>query len=389
MRRLLAIPFFKIALVCTLVLVYDGAAFGQTNCANWLLNTQDKHPHNVAEPAAVPFSLRTASTPLGQISYKVRNAPGQFTLDEYLAKFCTTGLLIMKGDEVVFERYLQNRKPADKLLSASVSKTILAILTGIAIDEAKLRLEDRVAAILPDFKESAFAEDTVEDLLRMSSGAALVHSHDRDVASDNRMINPLIRPDQDVRQYLQQKTKKVGKAGAVFAYNGAQSAVLGLMLAERVGKSLTRYLETKIWKLIAEDRGYWIKNRDGVESVAGHFVATLRDYARLGYLLMNRGQINGKSVVPASWIDKMVEVRSDKPQPANPPHYGLHIWIPQAANGRSFFWGTNGQNIFVDPIARVVIVHTGNSPGAAFDGNSHLFALRDAIMRHLTTSRRR
>jgi hypothetical protein len=49
------------------------------------------------------------------------------------------------------------------------------------------------------------------------------------------------------------------------------------------------------------------------------------------------------------------------------------------------FWGTNGQNIFVDPIAKVVIVHTGNSPTAEFDGNRHLFSLRDAIVQDLST----
>lgn len=48
------------------------------------------------------------------------------------------------------------------------------------------------------------------------------------------------------------------------------------------------------------------------------------------------------------------------------------------------FWGTNGQNIFIDPVARVVIVHTGNSLKAEFDGNRHLFVLRDAIVRKLT-----
>jgi CubicO group peptidase (beta-lactamase class C family) len=67
-------------------------------------------------------------------------------------------------------------------------------------------------------------------------------------------------------------------------------------------------------------------------------------------------------------------------------------WIPQAAGGRSMFWGTNGQNIFVDPVAKVVIVHLGKSQRAGFDGNRDLFALRDAIVRTLAAkdrSRRR
>lgn len=156
------------------------------------------------------------------------------------------------------------------------------------------------------------------------------------------------------------------------------------MLAQRTGGNLTSYLEEKVWiPMGAESKGYWIMNRNGEEGVQGHFAATLHDYARLGYLVMNQGRMNGKTVIPADWIGKMTELRRDKPQPPNPPYYGLHIWIPQAAGGRSMFWGVGGQNIFIDPIARVVIVHTGNSQKAAFDGNRHLFALRDAIVRSL------
>ena len=116
----------------------------------------------------------------------------------------------------------------------------------------------------------------------------------------------------------------------------------------------------------------------------GQFVATLRDYARLGYLVMNGGALNGRQVIPADWIAQMATLRRDKPQPPHAPFYGLHAWIPQAAGGRMFFWGAGGQNIFVDPVAQVVIVHTGNSPAADFDGNRHLFPLRDAIVKKLS-----
>ena len=78
--------------------------------------------------------------------------------------------------------------------------------------------------------------------------------------ADNRAINPIVgMPYQEVRSYLRHKTKKAAKPGMVFAYNGAQSAVLGLLLSERVGKNLTAHLEAKIWNSIAEDHGYWIK----------------------------------------------------------------------------------------------------------------------------------
>jgi CubicO group peptidase (beta-lactamase class C family) len=318
----------------------------------------------------------------------VPGEPGTFTLEEYLTKFCTTGFLVLKDDQIVFERYLQGRKATDGLFSASMSKTVLALLIGIAVGEGRLTLNDRVATVLPDFKDSAFADSTLEDMLRMSSGVALTESHETGADSDNRAINPMISPRQNVREYLKRKKDRSAATGTVFSYKSAQTALLGAVMAQRIGTSLTSYLEHKLWiPMGAESKSYWIKNFHGEEGVQGQFIATLRDYARLGYLVANQGRINGKEIVPTDWIVKMTELRRDKPQPANPPFYGLHVWIPQAAGGRSLFWGVNGQNIFVDPVAQVVIVHTGNSPKAVFDGNRHLFPLRDAIVRSLATER--
>jgi CubicO group peptidase (beta-lactamase class C family) len=375
------------AVVTTASVVHPLPAYAQNGCTNVFLNPQDVYSHNTAQAASAPFPLRQGQA-LGEVTYKVRDEPGTFTLEQYLTKFCTTGFLVLKDDRIVFERYLQGRKASDGLLSASMSKTVFALLMGIAIQEGKLTLDERVAAVLPDFKDSAFADATIEDVLRMSSGAALKNSFEPGADSDNRATNPIVSPRENVREYLRRKTERATVPGSAFKYNGAQTALLGAILAQRVGTNLTSYLEEKLWiPMGAEARGYWIKNYAGEEGVQGQFVATLRDYARLGYLVMNQGRIDGKEVVPANWIAKMTELRRDKPQPSVPPFYGLHVWIPQAAGGRSMFWGTNGQNIFVDPVARVVIVHTGNSPHAEFDGNRHLFPLRDAIVRALGAAR--
>ncbi|KRC03708.1 serine hydrolase [Duganella sp. Root198D2] len=376
----------------TLVLVtglaLSSQAWARNDCSEGFLNPQNGNPHNTANAAPVPFPLKQGLA-LGEVSYKLRDDPNTYTLEQYLAKFCTTGFLVLKEDQIVFERYLQGRKPGDSLLSASMSKTIFALLMGIAVKEGKLALDEHISAVLPDFKEGAFADDTVEDLLRMSSGAALFNSFEPGADSDNRAVNPLIYPRQDIREYLGRKKERAAAPGTVFKYNGAQTALLGAALAQRVGgKNLTSYLQEKLWiPMGAEAKGYWIKNYHDEEGVQGQFAATLHDFARLGYLVMNQGRVNGKEVVPADWIAKMTELRTDRPQPSHPPYYGLHIWIPQAAGGRAMFWGVNGQNIFVDPVARVVIVHTGNGPRAEFDGNRHLFALRDAIARSLSAPR--
>jgi CubicO group peptidase (beta-lactamase class C family) len=364
---------------------WHATAFARSDCAGYFLNPQNRYPHNTARAAPAPFPL-TPGPALGEVTYKLRDDPNTYTLDQYLSTFCTTGFLVLKDDRIVYERYFQGRKPDDSLLSASMSKTILALLVGIAVQDGKLKLDERVAAVLPDFKDSAFADVTIEDLLRMSSGVAMVNSFEPGVDSDNQAINPMIAPRQSMRDYLKRKKERAAAPGTEFKYNGAQTALLGLILAQRLNtNNLTGYLEEKLWvPMGAEARGYWIKNDHDEEGVQGQFAATLRDYARLGYLVMNRGRVDGRQIVPADWLARMTELRRDKPQPSHPPYYGLHVWIPQAAGGRSMFWGVNGQNIFIDPVARVVIVHTGNGPRAEFDGNKHLFALRDAIVRTLS-----
>jgi len=370
-------------------LVFPAQAFARSDCSDVFLNPQNKYAHNTAKAAPSPFPLKQGPA-LGELTYKLRDDPNTYTLEQYLEKYCTTGFLVLKDEQIVFERYFQGRKPNDGLLSASMSKTILGLLMGIAIKEGKLALHERVSSVLPDFEGSAFANDTIEDLLRMSSGAALFNSFEPGADSDNRAVNPIINPRQSMREYLRQKKEPGSTAGTLFKYNGAQTALLGLALSQRLDKKpLTTYLEERLWiPMGAEAQAHWIKNYHGEEGVQGQFVATLRDYARLGYLVMNQGRIDGREVVSADWIGKMTELRRDKPQPVNPPYYGLQVWIPKAAGGRSFFWGVNGQNIFIDPVARVVIVHTGNSPNAEFDGNRHLFALRDAIVQRLSAADR-
>jgi CubicO group peptidase (beta-lactamase class C family) len=372
----------RTAFAILMLLAWQAPASAQSGCLDIFHNPQRLYPNNTASASAAPLTL-APGTPLQTVAYQ---PPGESaaTLEDYLTKYCTTGFLVLKDQNIVFERYLHGSSASDKLLSASMSKTVLSLLIGIAVAEGKLALTERVDAVLPDFKDSAFAAATVEDLLRMSAGAALVNSFEPGADSDNRATNPMVSPRQNVREYLRQKRDRSSAPGTQFQYNGAQTALLGAMLRQRVGTDLTSYLEQKLWiPMGAESSAHWIKNQHGEEGVQGQFAATLRDYGRLGYLVMNQGRIGGKQIVPADWIASMTTLRTDKAQPGRPPYYGLHIWIPQAAGGRAFFWGVNGQNIFIDPLARVVIVHTGNSPKAEFDGNRHLFALRDAIVRSL------
>jgi len=227
-KRRVAAPLGILAIVASLI--WHAPAFARSDCADYFLNPQNRYPHNTARAAPAPFPL-TPGPALGEVTYKLRDDPNTYTLEQYLTKFCTTGFLVLKDDRIVFERYLQGRMPGDSLLSASMSKTLLALLMGIAVKDGKLTLDEHVAAVLPDFKDSAFADATIEDLLRMSSGVAMINSFEPGADSDNQAINPMIAPRQHVREYLKGKKERAAAPGTEFKYNGAQTALLGLILA--------------------------------------------------------------------------------------------------------------------------------------------------------------
>ncbi len=372
------------ALAVAPLLAVPADAGAQPSCLAGFKNPQRSFPYNEARPVAPPLALEVGE-PLGNVTYRPRGQPADSTLDNYLGQFCTTSFLVLHKGLLVQESYFQGVKPDDALLSASMSKTVLALLVGVAIAQGKLALHERVAEILPDFAESAFGNATIESLLRMDSGAALKNSYLPGEVSDNQATNPMLSPQQSMRGYLRGK-RQPAPAGVRFHYNGAVTALLGLLLSERTGMSNTDYLARTLWGPAGfEGSAYWIKNRHGEEGVQGQLAVRPRDWARLARLVQDQGAAGGRQWVPRDWIAQMTALRTDKPQPKGPPFYGLHIWIPQAAGGRSHFAGTNGQYIFIDPVAQVVIVHTANHRDAMFaGGDDHLFPLRNAIVAKLS-----
>src|SRR6185295_11628530 len=80
----------------------------------------------------------------------------------------------------------------------------------------------------------------------------------------------------------------------------------------------------------------------------------LRDWARLGLMVANRGQWAGRQVVPAKWLSESTTVQPEWPAPT----YGYHFWISHVNRTRFFMSGVLGQYVFINPALRMVVVQT-------------------------------
>lgn len=345
-------------------------------------------PHCMLAASADPLPLKVASQ---EVAFRYRYRGGEYTLDDYLQHQRATAVLVLKDGEIVAERYSYGRTPGMRMLSNSMAKTIVALAFGLAREEGLIHsFEDKAATYAPELAGTLYGETRIVHLLRMASGARFTedYSDNDDRARFNRAAAQL-----GAAKAAQVVTERAAPEGEVFNYASAQTQILGLVLRGATGRSLCRYVEEKLWQpLGAESAATWMVNPvDRVEYAGGHFNATVRDYARLGWLMANDGRVRGQSVVPREHLLAMTDAQA-QPEAFRPGRmryrgstylgYGLQTWLLPGSQRRFALLGIHGQAIYVDPALKLVVVHTAVGKDAAGDASGHrLGAERDALLR--------
>ncbi len=315
--------------------------------------------HLVAKPQ-VAAPLRRAPSEIS-LTYQYRGA--RYTLDDYLQRNPTTGLLIARGDTILFEHYQYGRTDHDRLTSWSMAKTVTSMLVGIAVADGAIRSIDEPAAdYVPELAGSEYGKTPIRALLHMASGVAFTEVYDGQ--DDNaRLARMRVGPhNPGAAQALAQFNTREVPAGTRFHYASSETQVLGLVVANAVHMPLARYFESRIWQPMgAEADATWIVDSQGTEIASSGINATLRDWARFGLLLAYDGAWNGRQIIPRPWVldATSVEARYLAPGTATRIYgYGYQVWLRAGSRRQFALLGVHGQTIFVDPAAHLVLVHT-------------------------------
>ncbi|APW39929.1 serine hydrolase [Rhodoferax koreense] len=339
-------------------------------------------------PAAQPLALpKAASEP----SFRYRFGARTLSLDDYMEHQRAMAVLVLKDGEIVAERYNYGREPGMRMLSNSMAKTVVALAMGKALEEGLVRsLDDTAATYAKELAGTLYGETRIVNLLRMASGARYVEDY---TPTDDRARFNAARRRAGIVEALRGVTERTDAEGSRFNYSGAQTDVLGLVLRHATGRSLCDYVAEKIWQpLGAEAEAKWLLNpTDHMEQAQGGFNATVRDYARLGWLLANDGQAQGRAVLTRDYLLAMTEAarQPEAFRPGRMDHkgssysgYGFQTWLLPGSHRRFALLGIHGQAIFVDPELKLVVVHTAVGKDASGDASgNHLGAERDALLR--------
>ena len=341
-------PLIRIAAACAAVLFGGGCSAVRTI----IHNAADLDDHRifanrvVEAPAAASRLEALARTPDFLRRLEVPDEDGRPTrLDGYLEATRTAAFVVLHEDRIVYERYARGFEASSPLNSFSIAKSILASLVGIALAEGSIAsLDDPVSRYRPELAGHAYGPVTLRDLLAMTSGVedppSLLPGRAQFYYGD------------DLRRVIRE-----ARAGTQrnWRYSEADTQVLGFVLEAATGTTLSAYLSEKMWKPLGmEAPALWALDRaGGTEKAFCCISARARDFARFGRLFLESGRAHGAQLLPASWA------RHEAVEGVRLPDGYVHRqlwWLPEGAERDFYAYGHNGQYLYVNPRARVVIV---------------------------------
>lgn len=325
-------------------------------------------------------------------------------LDAFLAATDTDGIVVLRDGRIVLERYANGMAARTPHILMSVSKSMLGILAGILVARGVLDLDEDATRLVPEIAGGPWRGARLRHLLDMRAGILFDENY---LATSGAIIryrkaqgwNP---PDPgeaptDLRGFFATLDEADGPHGGRFHYVSPNTDLLGWIIERATGERYADLASRLLWRPMgAEQPAFITVDRLGAPRCAGGFCATTRDLARVGLLLAEGGRRDGHQVVPSGWIDS-VEREGDEAAwnggdfagyyRGMRMHYRCKWYVLKDGAPMLFGMGVNGQNLFVDREAGIVIAKF-SSHEAAMDEARIALTMRGVAALRAELSRR-
>ena len=310
--------------------------------------------------SSAPVPLQRAPKDLSAVQYK--GPLFSYTLKEHIDKNNVMGLMVVRDGKIIDQHYRSERRESDLFTSFSMAKSIISILVGIALDEGLIKsLDDPVSRYTSRINESSYSKVSIRSLLRMSSGIPFneTYTGKNDIYYYEQGVRMGGNP--SVIRTLNTMQRGISDEGKKFNYASVETGVLAEVLRGATGKSVCQYTQEKLWEPIgAEHDAFWGTDGEGLELGHAFFNATQFDYAKIGLMLADMGEFNGRRVVSSQYVDQATNVELQPEgfkygQAQMGAGYGYQFWLREKP-GRYFMQGVYGQYVGIDRDTKTVMV---------------------------------
>jgi len=284
----------------------------------------------------------------------------------YAAEHHSTGLVIVRNGRLVIEQYWQQWTAATAQPIFSASKSLAAILVGMALEEGKLKsLDQSVAAFIPAWKGTPKEQITLRHMFTMTSGIKV----------------GLVRAVLEVDAFEETAGLPLEHApGTHWAYNTPVYRMLLRLLEIATGENINQYTQRKLGQPIGLQQSSWdCGPAPNQKTNCTWYRSSLRDMAKFGLLILRNGKWEDRQLVRSAFVKEAVST-SQKLNEA----YGYLWWL----NGKASFklpggntvagmlWpdcppdafgalGAQDKKIYVVPSLDLVVARHGGPAGVA------------------------
>jgi len=330
------------------------------------------------------------------------------TVEHILASNDTDGFVVLRDNEVLFERYYGEMNRHDHHIWFSATKSLVSTALGILVEEGKIKLSDSPAKYIPELNGSGYERTTIQNVLNHSTAIDFKENYidldsnflkyyapalnmayipgGREAQPENSNIYGIY---DFIKKFITED--KTLKPGDEFDYNSANADVAGWIITRVSGMPLQDFIQKKIWSKIGSEHDALIAiDRAYMPVATGGMTTTLRDAALFGQMILNRGKVNGEQVISAHWVDQSLNLSAkDKQKMSNNSKYQNGPWSAY----KNMWWiiddqlgeyaavGVHGQVIYINRSTNVVIAYFSSQPVASAANNPQFLSKLYAAQR--------
>ncbi|HZI41086.1 MAG TPA: serine hydrolase [Gemmatimonadaceae bacterium] len=290
------------------------------------------------------------------------------------------GVVIVRYGFVVFEQYIGWTRDQPHTMQ-SVTKSVTSLLFGIANKQqpVALALDRPVLDVFTRYSSIANIDDnkralTLRNLLTMRTSMDFYEQ-----PYPGSPLDQLNRSSDDWVKFILDR-RMLAPPGGEWAYNSGAAILTCGVVREVTNESVDAFAARELFEPIGIRSATWFKSPfDGLPHCGGGLGLRAVDLARIGYLVLRRGQWGDTQIVPSEWVDASTRVDSHGPSlifSSFSSSYGYFWWLfPHQRNGPDAevitASGSGGQWLFVVPsldLVVAVIAADGDGLDLFYDG---------------------
>ncbi len=292
-------------------------------------------------------------------------------------------ILVIHQNELVIEQYYNGWDENQIHFLASVTKSFSPIITGIAIEQGKIKDEnEKMLDFFPDYlsqlNDTLKEKITIKHLLTNTSGFKW-DEVSLPVDDPNNMGYKMERADNLFKASIELPMETM--PGTKYAYSGPNNIIIGEIIKTSTGQNMAEFTEANLFNPLGINDYKWF-SKNGIYDVGGGLKLKSRDIAKYGLLHLNKGKWNNKQIVSSEWMDEIfkpyIKIKNSLYSCCQwqmvKTEYGFNSW---------FIPGNGGQIINVVPdLDLVIVINADNRRIPKEKRNSLEVLIKDLIKIH-------